>query len=301
MNNNCEEEVKKIMDYCVEHHGGNLKQMFENIQAKQDRIEELDEECFKLIKHLQWALKKTGIDPNRGYRDSQRQNEAELCAFSSPKAKEFEKLRNRIEELEAKVKRLTARGIQDMQYEIKELQAELKEAQKRPEKVFYYEGSDLEAEELNKQYQRIKELEAELKVKEKQIEKLENELSNSNSLLEWFKRLEPDMCKACAFYNKTIKEIKTQLNTIHKKKREQAENIDKIVEVREKEVAQRVATECIKKLLETYNDKKSEPLPTIIPRACPSRSHYKERRQGFLSGLLIAKEAIAKKFEVDDE
>lgn len=54
----------------------------------------------------------------------------------------------------------------------------------------------------------------------------------------------------------------------------------------------RVVEEIASLIQEKYEDKKKEPLPNIIPMACPSRSHYKERRQGVLSGILIARDII---------
>jgi len=42
-----------------------------------------------------------------------------------------------------------------------------------------------------------------------------------------------------------------------------------------------------------YEKKKIEPLPTMRPKASPSLSHYKERTQGFLSGLLVAKDLLS--------
>lgn len=44
----------------------------------------------------------------------------------------------------------------------------------------------------------------------------------------------------------------------------------------------------VEALEKKYEDKKNKPMPYAIPKICPSRSHYRERRQGALSGLLIA-------------
>ena len=47
--------------------------------------------------------------------------------------------------------------------------------------------------------------------------------------------------------------------------------------------------------LRRYEDRKNrEPEPKVIPSASPSRSHWRERRQGFLSGILHAITIIEK-------
>ena len=43
-----------------------------------------------------------------------------------------------------------------------------------------------------------------------------------------------------------------------------------------------------------YSKEKKDGMPSFIPKASPSRSHYYERRQGFMSGLLVADDLLQK-------
>lgn len=62
------------------------------------------------------------------------------------------------------------------------------------------------------------------------------------------------------------------------------EHIASAVEAREREILNAIIDKCEKT--------KKEPLPTMIPSACKSMSHYRERCAGFLSGILVCRNII---------
>ena len=63
--------------------------------------------------------------------------------------------------------------------------------------------------------------------------------------------------------------------------------IEKQLKAQKKDMVERVE----KLVQDKYEE--SKPMPSGIPKASPSRSHYYERHQGFLSALLVVRDILS--------